>query len=46
MLAVPATLVSALGVMLYRLNKAQELATEAFENGDVWQSQPELTGMA
>lgn len=40
MLAVPTTLVSVLGVMLYRLNKAQVLATEAFENGDVWQGDP------
>jgi hypothetical protein len=42
MLTVPATLVSVLGVMLYRLNKAQVLATEAFENGDVWHGQTEL----
>lgn len=38
MLGVPATLVTSLGVMLYRLNKAQEIATLAFENGDVWHS--------
>jgi len=43
MLGVPATLITGLGVMLYRLNKAQVLAMEAFENGDVWQGTPELS---
>lgn len=37
MLGVPGTMVSCLGVMLYRLNKEQVLAMQAFENGDVWQ---------
>ncbi|MDB5391219.1 MAG: hypothetical protein JWM11_6865 [Planctomycetaceae bacterium] len=46
MLAVPTTLVSILGVMLYRLNKAQVLATEAFENGDVWLGHPEFGASA
>lgn len=42
MLGVPTVLGSVGGVMLYRLNKAQVAAMEAFENGDIWQgeSQP------
>lgn len=36
MLGVPALMGSVLGVGLYRLNKAQVAAMEAFENGDVW----------
>ena len=43
MLGVPTVLCSVFGVMLYRLNKAQVLAMEAFENGDVWQGQSEPT---
>lgn len=42
MLGVPTVMCSAFGVMLYRLNKAQVQAMEAFENGDIWQS-PEPT---
>jgi hypothetical protein len=36
MLSVPAVMCSALGFGLYRLNKAQVSAMEAFESGDVW----------
>ncbi|MDB5337198.1 MAG: hypothetical protein JWN70_2817 [Planctomycetaceae bacterium] len=43
MLGVPTAMVSIFGVMLYRLNKAQVRAMEAFENGDVWQGQSEPT---
>ncbi|MES2788416.1 MAG: hypothetical protein V4719_02260 [Planctomycetota bacterium] len=43
MLGVPATMCTVFGVMLYRLNKAQVRAMEAFENGDVWQGQSEPT---
>lgn len=43
MLGVPTVMVSAFGVMLYRLNRAQVRAMEAFENGDVWQGQSEPT---
>ena len=39
MLGVPAVMCSALGFGLYRLNKAQVAAMEAFENGDVWQDE-------
>lgn len=42
MLGVPTVMVSVFGVMLYRLNKAQVAAMEAFENGDVWQGNTEL----
>lgn len=41
MLGVPTAMCSALGFMLYRLNKAQVAAMEAFENGDIWQDQAE-----
>lgn len=37
MLGVPTVMCSVLGVMLYRLNKAQVAAMEAFESGDVWE---------
>ncbi len=37
MLSVPAVMCSVLGFGLYRLNKAQVAAMQAFENGDVWQ---------
>ena len=43
MLGVPTVLCSVFGVMLYKLNRAQVLAMEAFENGDVWQGSPEPT---
>lgn len=36
MLGVPTVMCSALGLALYRLNKAQVAAMEAFENGDVF----------
>ncbi|MFO1021466.1 MAG: hypothetical protein U0903_12330 [Planctomycetales bacterium] len=36
MLSIPLTLGTVLSVGLYRLNKAQEAAVEAFESGDVW----------
>lgn len=43
MLGVPTVMCSVLGVMLYRLNKAQVAAMEAFENGDVWAGPSEPT---
>ncbi len=39
MLGVPAVMCSVLGIGLYRLNKAQEAAMQAFESGDVWQDE-------
>lgn len=36
MLFVPAAMVTGLSVLLYRLNKVQVAATEAFETGAVW----------
>jgi hypothetical protein len=36
MLAVPATLITSLGFGLHKLNKAQEEAVAAFEDGSVW----------
>jgi hypothetical protein len=41
MLAVPGVLVTSFGVGLYRLNKVQEEALAAFENGDVWSEDPD-----
>lgn len=41
MLGVPAIMCSALGFGLYRLNKAQEEAMQAFESGDVWRDETE-----
>lgn len=38
MLTVPALIMSVFGVGLYRLNKAQEEATAAFESGEAWQA--------
>ncbi len=43
MLGVPTVMCSIFGVMLYRLNKAQVRAMEAFETGDVWQGGAEPT---
>lgn len=43
MLGVPTVMCSIFGIMLYRLNKAQVRAMEAFENGDVWQGHIETT---
>ena len=37
MLTVPALIMTGFGVGLYRLNKAQEEATAAFENGEAWE---------
>ena len=36
MLGVPATLMTGLGIGLYRMNKVQEEALREFESGDVW----------
>lgn len=36
MLSIPMTLGAVLSIGLYRLNKSQEAAVEAFESGDVW----------
>ena len=44
MLSVPTVMCSMFGVMLYRLNKAQVQAMEAFENGDVWNSSEAESG--
>lgn len=41
MLGVPAVMVSALGFGLYRLNKAQVAAMQAFESGEVWNDSAE-----
>jgi hypothetical protein len=40
MLTVPAMMVTGLGVGLHRLNKAQEEAVAAFEDGSVWTGDP------
>lgn len=40
MLAVPFGLAFGGGYLLYKLNKVQEAATAAFENGDVWLGEP------
>ena len=42
MLGVPLGLAFGGGYLLYKLNKVQEAATAAFENGDVWLGDPSM----